>query len=69
MNTDLEHCISMIKTEEQHAAVAPSKEAAEVHHQIAMLYRVQLDHLRAPALLRGIADWGTSRYQPSGRGA
>ena len=45
MDRDVEHCIEMIDREEQRAAAALSSEAAEMHHQMVMLYRAQLQHL------------------------
>lgn len=46
MNADMEHCIRMIEAEEQRARAAPTNEAAEMHNQMIMLYRAQLDRLR-----------------------
>lgn len=46
MDTDLEHCVQMYHEEKRKAASSPSREAAEMHEQMAMLYWVQLKHLR-----------------------
>jgi hypothetical protein len=46
MDGDLEHCLTMIASEEQLAKAAPSSEVAEMHLQLAMLYRAQFEHLR-----------------------
>lgn len=42
MEQDVRHCARMIAQERRLAQAAPSMEAAEVHHQMAMLYEAQL---------------------------
>lgn len=39
---DIEHCLAQIAKEERLASEAGSNEAAEVHSQMAMLYKAQL---------------------------
>ncbi|WP_232491810.1 hypothetical protein [Novosphingobium kaempferiae] len=45
MDTEIQHCGRMIEVEERRAAEAPTSEAAESHHQLAMLYKAQLNLL------------------------
>ena len=56
MSSELKHCLTMIESEEQLARTAPSEEAAEMHQQMIMLYRAQLEHLRKAAA-PGQEDW------------
>jgi hypothetical protein len=46
MSADIEHCERMIVEEQRRAKAAPSREAAEMHSQMVMLYTAQLLHLR-----------------------
>ena len=45
METDIAYCSRKIAEEEQRAKAAPGPEAAEVHLQLAMLYKAQLNVL------------------------
>ncbi|MBW8752611.1 MAG: hypothetical protein JF595_00430 [Sphingomonadales bacterium] len=46
MDSDIEHCLDRIAAEESLAHRAASDEAADVHHQVVMLYKAQLTALR-----------------------
>lgn len=54
MNADMKHCIMMIEAEEQRARAAPTDEAAEMHHQMVMLYRAQLNRLCRRSPIAGV---------------
>lgn len=49
MNADINHCRRMVAEEQRRAKAAPSREAAEMHKQMAMLYIAQLEHLHRTA--------------------
>jgi hypothetical protein len=46
MDHDIAHCLDQIAAEESLAHQASSEEAADVHRQVAMLYRAQLTALQ-----------------------
>jgi len=54
MDRDIEHCLDQIAAEESLAHRASSEEAADVHHQVVILYKAQLIALqrmtRRPAI-------------------
>ena len=58
MRGQARHCAKMIRTERQLARAAPSREAAEIHYQMVMLYRVQLklliQRLHGPTAASGL---------------
>lgn len=46
MEAEVDFCTRMVAEEEKLAGDAPSPEAAEIHHQMLMLYRAQLKLLQ-----------------------
>ncbi len=48
--SDIEYCEQRIAQEEAVARSASSREAGEVHEQMAMLYKAQLQVLKATAI-------------------